>query len=737
MDTDDRSTDRASILLVDDLPEKLLVLETILAELGQNIVTARSGEEALRKVLDQDFAVILLDIRLPGMDGLETAGYIRRRKRSSHTPIIFMTAYADEVHSMQGYKLGAVDYIFSPVVPDVLRTKVKVFVDLYLMTQQVRRQADERVALAHEQAARAAAEDATRRFAFLAEASTALSSSLDSAATLRALSQHLVPALADLGAARPIDEQGRPGPTELSWMGQDGAVHATTLVDESPLAALADATARCLATGRMLHLTDAGPWPALPLLHGGSANGAPAADSRLRSVAVVPLAARGRVLGVMTLAMGPSGRTHSTADLALATDLAARAAIALDNARLYQNIQQEDERKNQFLAMLAHELRNPLAPIRNAVHVLKRAGTPEPMLIQARDMIDRQVTHMARLVDDLLDMSRLARGKIYLRKERIDLTGLVRDTIADYRSLLAESGLDLRVDLPDSPLYVEGDATRLAQVLGNVLHNASKFTDRGGAVSVRVAIDGEIGRQGEEEMPDDGSRSPRLPVSSSVLLSVRDTGIGMDRTMLERVFDTFSQADSSLDRSRGGLGLGLALVRGLVHLHGGDVAADSGGPGQGTEIAIRLPLSATDRPPEPVRVEVEPTATVNRVLVIEDNPDTAESMRMLFAMTGHTVAIAHAGPAGLELARTFQPQVVVCDIGLPGGMDGYAVARAIRRDPALAGIRLIALSGYGQEEDRRRSREAGFDVHLVKPVDFGDLCRLLTERESLAHDALT
>ncbi len=294
MESTDRPLDRASILLVDDLPDKLLVLETVLAELGQNLVTARSGEEALRLVLAHDFAVILLDINLPGMDGLETAAYIRRRKKSAHTPIIFMTAYADEVHTARGYGLGAVDYIFAPVVPDVLRTKVKVFVDLHLMTQQVRRQADERVALAHEQAARAAAEDATRRFALLAEASTALSSTLDYGTTLQALARHLVPALADLGAVHRVDEHGRLGAAELTWTGPDGVVHSLTVEDGAgPLAALADMTRRCLDTGQPLHLTDVGPWPALPAVAAAPTNGVYAADVRLRSVAVVPLAARG------------------------------------------------------------------------------------------------------------------------------------------------------------------------------------------------------------------------------------------------------------------------------------------------------------------------------------------------------------------------------------------------------------------------------------------------------------
>jgi signal transduction histidine kinase/DNA-binding response OmpR family regulator len=699
--------DKANILIVDDLPDKLLVLETVLAGLGQNLVTARSGEEALRRVLEQDFAVILLDIKMPGMDGLETAAYIRRRKKSVHTPIIFITAYGDdEARTARGYSLGAVDYIFSPVVPEVLRTKVKVFVDLYLMAQQVRRQADERVALAHEQAARAAAEQATRRFAFLAEAGAALSRTLDFGATLRALARHAVPDLADLAAVSRVDEHGRPGATEVAWQG--AAVETRTLTVgqwEEEFVPLAGTARRCLESGVPLHLADLGP---------------PAGAHGLRSVLALPLVARGRALGVLTLALGPSGRVHGPDELVLADDLAARAATALDNARLYEDIRQEDARKNQFLMMLAHELRNPLAPIRNAVGVLKLLGARDSMLIQARDMIDRQVTHMARLVDDLLDMSRLARGKILLRRERLDLARLVRDTIEDYRSLLADGSLHLVTRLPEQPVPVEGDATRLSQVIGNVLHNASKFTDAGGSVEIELRAD-----------PGEGA-----------VLAVRDTGIGMDRAMLDRVFEAFSQADSSLDRSRGGLGLGLALVRGLVRLHAGEARADSEGPGRGTQVTIRLPLLKDEggrMKDEPSKDTVHPSSFLlhplkGRVLVIEDNPDAAESMRMLFNLTGHEVAIAHAGPAGLEAARAFRPQVVLCDIGLPGGMDGYAVARAIRGDPDLAAVRLVALSGYGQEEDRRRSREAGFDAHLIKPVDFADLRRVLSTNGPVRDD---
>jgi PAS domain S-box-containing protein len=361
-------------------------------------------------------------------------------------------------------------------------------------------------------------------------------------------------------------------------------------------------------------------------------------------------------------------------------------------------------RKDEFLAMLAHELRNPLAPIRNATQVIKLLGPAEPSLAKAREMIDRQVSHLARLVDDLLDVSRITRGKVLLRKEWLDLVPLVRSAVEDHRGLLEGTGLTLSAELPESPLWVEGDPTRLAQVVGNLLHNANKFTDAGGRVNVRLAAS---------------------PEAEEAVLSVRDTGTGMEEDIQARLFEPFSQADRSLDRSRGGLGLGLALVKGLAELHGGCVRATSPGPGRGSEFTVYLPLSRQPERVEAAARQPEATARPLRVLVIEDHPDAAESLRMLLQVFGHAVAVAHAGKVGLESARVFRPDVVLCDIGLPGGMDGYAVADALRRDPEAAGMALIALSGYGQEEDKRRARQAGFDRHLTKPVDPQTLAQLL------------
>jgi CheY-like chemotaxis protein len=319
-------------------------------------------------------------------------------------------------------------------------------------------------------------------------------------------------------------------------------------------------------------------------------------------------------------------------------------------------------------------------------------------------MIERQVKHMARLIDDLLDVSRIARGKIRLRTERCDLGRIVRDTASDYRPAMQAAGLALEVDVPAEPLRVRCDATRLSQVLGNLLHNAQKFTDAGGRVVVRAAAE---------------------PGGTRAVVTVRDTGIGIDPDVLARMFDAFSQADTSLDRARGGLGLGLALVKGLVELHGGEVWASSEGAGRGAEFTIRLPLdvpAAADEPPEGQRPD---SPAPSRVLVVEDNIDAAQSLRMLLKMGGHEVAVAHDGPTALETAGSFRPELVLCDLGLPGGMSGYDVARALRQSPETAATSLIALSGYGRDEDRRRSHEAGFDLHLTKPVDFARLRQIL------------
>jgi signal transduction histidine kinase len=363
-----------------------------------------------------------------------------------------------------------------------------------------------------------------------------------------------------------------------------------------------------------------------------------------------------------------------------------------------------DKRKDAFLAMLAHELRNPLAPLRNALQVMRLRGMADPALRQSQEMMERQVRHLARIVDDLLDVSRIMRGKIQLRPERLDLVRVVRTAVEDHRSIFQQAGLEVDVDLPELPVWVMGDSIRLAQVLSNLLHNAAKFTEAGGRVSVRLTVD-RAGRRAE--------------------VAVRDTGVGIGPEMLPRLFETFAQADRSLDRSKGGLGLGLALVKGLVELHGGEVHAASEGLGCGAEVTVRLSVE-----PEPAALSEMPTYPKPdgrhlRILVVEDNPDSADSLRMVLELYGYEVSVAYTGTAAVKAAEEWKPDVVLCDIGLPG-LDGYGVASRLRHSPVTAKARLIAVTGYGREEDRRRSHEAGFDEHLTKPVDPDALQRLLS-----------
>lgn len=382
-------------------------------------------------------------------------------------------------------------------------------------------------------------------------------------------------------------------------------------------------------------------------------------------------------------------------ELKQATDENAR--LLQESRRQAEALREADRRKDDFLAMLAHELRNPLAPVRNAVEILKLAGTGDEIVRNAREIIARQVTHMTRLIDDLLDVARIARGKIRLRVERCDLAAVVRQTAEDYRPTLRAAGVRFEVDVPPLALPLDGDPIRLAQVVGNLLHNASKFTPPGGTVAVGVRSD---------------------LAAQSAVVSVRDTGAGLDPAFLARLFEPFSQAEAPLDRNQGGLGLGLALVRGLVELHGGSVAAESAGRHRGATFTVRLPLPG----PPAANVSASPAAPVAakrglRVLVVEDNRDAARSLQLLLSLFGHRVETAFDGESGLAIARSFRPQVVLSDLGLPGSLDGYGLARALRADPDLAGIHLIALSGYAREDDQRHPESSSFDQHLLKPVD--------------------
>ena len=392
------------------------------------------------------------------------------------------------------------------------------------------------------------------------------------------------------------------------------------------------------------------------------------------------------------------------ATLASAVRTALRARERQYQARSYFREREEaDQRKDEFLATLAHELRNPLAPIRNAVQIMRLSGASAPAARHLSEMMERQVGHMVRLVDDLLEVSRITRGKIELRKERVALAAVIEAAVETSRPLIEAQRHELGVTLPLQPLYLEADATRLAQVFGNLLNNAAKYTDEGGQIEVTAT------RQGDE-----------------VLVTVRDSGTGIGAAALPRVFDMFMQGENSRDRTQGGLGIGLTLVRSLVEMHGGSVDARSEGTGKGSEFIVRLPLASAAQgvdvmpsPAAPIEVRA-PT----RVLVVDDNRDAAETLAMLLQMLGAEVTVVHDGSSALSAVSVHRPAVVFLDLGMPG-MDGFEVARRIRGEPDHCGTTLIALTGWGQERDRRETRAAGFDHHLIKPADFAALQALL------------
>jgi PAS domain S-box-containing protein len=383
-------------------------------------------------------------------------------------------------------------------------------------------------------------------------------------------------------------------------------------------------------------------------------------------------------------------------------DITERKQLEDDLRRSAEELSEADRRKNEFLAMLAHELRNPLAPIRNAVRALRLGANDLEAVRSASGMLERQVIQMARLVDDLLDMSRITRGKIELRPERIELAPVLNDAVDAVRGLYKSMNHELTVRLPSRPVYLNADPARLTQVVGNLLHNAAKFTDRGGRVWLTA----------EEE-------------AGRAVIRVRDNGIGVDRAQLPRLFEMFTQVDTSLERSRDGLGIGLTLVKTLVELQGGTVAAHSDGLGRGSEFTVRLPvLTEKAKPASRPAASPPPPAASRRVLIVDDNDDGAESLAMLLRISGHQTYKAHDGIAAIEEAERLRPDAVLLDIGLPG-MNGYEACRRIREQPWGKDVLLVALTGWGQEEDRHRSEAAGFDAHMVKPADLDALLTLL------------
>ena len=910
---------KANVLLVDDQPNNLFALEAVLGGMGLNLVRARSGEETLLRILDHEFAVILMDVQMPGMDGFETAATIRQRDRSKHTPIIFLTAYqSTEGQVFQGYALGAVDYLSKPIVPAVLRSKVGVFVELFRKTEQVRIQAEElsrsqrreherelaeerqrwEVCRLREEATRdkevaeslaQKAEELTRTIAERTQAEELSRRRASQQAIVAGLGQRalegaeLDPLLDEAVAlvARDLDvaccgilevrddgslmiragvgwDEGvvgqgaegagtatafTPPPDEpvifedlasetrfavpallrdhgivsgLSVVipGQDrpfGALGAFTrtnrvfakddihflqavahvlaaairrMHDEQELAAIRDELASQLADMTRLHALGArlsnslelpavleevlaavtglqGAERGVLMLHdrahdtmvaaarvgfapgqldvepatpglrasdGASAvvcgsivsedvEPAPVAAPHLpaawlegcQAVCTTPLLTGGGQLIGTIATYFPQPHRPADREIRMVELYARQAAEFIDNARLYREIQEADRRKDEFLAMLAHELRNPLAPLLNSLHLLGLGADDDSTAEQIRGVAERQARHLARLVDDLLDVSRISNGKIQLRRGPLDLRAAISRALETVRPLVESRHHELTTSLPPDPVPLLADAARLEQILANLLNNAAKYTEPGGRIALEVARDGD-----------------------DAVMRIRDSGIGIAPELLPRVFDLFTQEDRSLDRSQGGLGIGLTLVRRLVELHGGSVTATSAGVGQGSEFVVRLPAGTSPEAGENRGDDDKANGTSGpghrrsrRVLVVDDNIDGARVLARLLRAGGHETLVAHDGPAALEEARAHPPDVVLLDIGLPG-MDGYQVARRLRELDGMDRALLVALTGYGRDEDRRRSMEAGFDHHLVKPVDPGSLKELLT-----------
>lgn len=425
----------------------------------------------------------------------------------------------------------------------------------------------------------------------------------------------------------------------------------------------------------------------------------------LKSYMGMPLTVRDETIGMIAFASAESGRRYTTADLAIAEDLARRAAIATENARLYAKLQEEGRRKDEFLAMLAHELRNPLAPIRSGIDLLGMMNVEAEIL----ETMQQQVEHLTRLVDDLLDVSRVMRGRVELRREPVELSSIVARAAETLRPMIERHQQELTVAVAPGPVWLHADAMRLTQVVINLLTNASKYTEPGGKIFL--------------------STEPQVQAQSpGVLIRVRDTGIGIDSEILPHVFGLFTQADRSLDRSQGGLGIGLTIVKSMVEAHDGNVTVRSDGPNQGSEFAVWLPTSPSPPEPSPVAAnEPRATSSAHRILIVDDNVPAAKMLGLLLHKMGdHQVVVAYDGKGAIREAEHHRPDIILLDIGLPM-MDGFEVVRQLRRRPPFRHTLIVALTGYGTDEDRRRALEAGFDHHLVKPPQAKDLQALLDQ----------
>jgi PAS domain S-box-containing protein len=752
------SAPRASILLVDDQPARLLAYEAVLHGLGVQCVRALSGPLALERLLEQEFAAILLDVNMPEMDGFEVARLVREHPRLERTPIIFVTAVnVSELDRLKGYELGAIDYIAVPVVPEILRSKVAVLVELYQRRGQL-------LALN--------AELSAARAKLAAEHDRALAAR---DAQLHALFEHPSDLTAILKAVR--DESG----AIVDWLYTNINRNAAALIGRPRDEIIGRRVSEVLPeraptvfgqlrqvvesreilrydsqfAGRDLVVTlfvagdDYVVSTARDVTEGRRAeNALRASEARYRAVidnapvAVAHNALDGRFQYVNKAFCDLVGYdsaellTLTWQDITHPEDVDSDQSLARrvvdgelphytidkryvrrdgsivwvklfgnilfdDLARPVQGLAvaiditerlQSERRKDEFLAMLAHELRNPVAPIASSAELLSRL-VPQDNQRALVGIIQRQAVHLGRLLDDLLDVARITQGRIELRREAIDVGSCVQLAIETAEPLIRSKAHQVTLTQMLRPIYVSADKVRFAQCIANVLVNAAKYTPDGGEIRLRPYVEG-----------------------GAAVVEISDNGIGIAPEFLPRIFELFAQSERGLDRSQGGLGVGLTVCKQIAELHGGSVEATSAGVGSGSTFTIRLPLV---EPPSDVTRPAEPQPdSLLRVLIVDDNRDAADSLAMLLQFEGRQTLCVYSGEEALQVVAAFNPQLVLLDIGLPG-IDGYEVARRLKA--TAADLRVIALSGYGQLEDRQRSAAAGFDGHLVKPIDLAAL----------------
>ena len=644
------------VLVVDDTDASRYFVSRVLRANGYQVLEAATGQGALDTALCEQPEVVVLDVKLPDVHGFEVARRLKADARTRSIAILHLSAsFTSPDARAEGLIRGADAYLTHPVDAQVLCATVGALIRL-------------RAAEQREREARERAESNEARQLFLAETVPQMVWSADAEGRLDYVNRRWSQV-----TGLTLEQAQRVG-----W---EQSVHPEDRVR------MAAAWAEALRRGE-------------PFEAEGRQGGDSSGEYRWQLMRAAPMRdAEGRVTRWFGTGTDIEERRRAQVEREQLLEELQRSAE--ERERLIARLQEEDRRKTEFLAVLSHELRNPLAPIRNSVYLLERAAPGGEQSRRARAVIERQTQQLTRLVDDLLDVTRISRGKIRLQTERVDLASVASAVADDLGDVFVSRGVELRLDIPTQAVFVNGDRARLGQAIANLLQNAAKFTPLGGSAQLTLRRDG-----------------------PEAVLRVTDNGVGIHPDMLPRVFDPFVQADRTLDRSEGGLGLGLALVKSLVELHEGSVTAESEGPGRGACFAVRLPLAPELGQPAASPAAEAGTAGQRRVLVVEDNEDAAGSLAEVLQLYGHTVELAWNGAQALAAAVTFRPDVVLCDIGLPG-MDGYEVAAALRTHPDTRHACLIALSGYALQEDVERARQAGFDHHMAKPPDLVALERLI------------